>query len=218
MGSLGSKPSRASPQCDTNFGCACPKVWRSGRRGPRSTDPSRTCPCSPPQWALAGLCLGSLLTLLARLVCCKALAPCPTSPATSSDVPQRRQVLPWTETLQTTSLPPLPCCSREASLRFEKEESTVWLILTWAPTWNAGMPGSKRVAVGLGLPKGSWQPSSTLSFGVASPEGQGQVGGAVERMVYPYISLLCPRPFLLETLWVLPWREMRAINNLALAL
>lgn len=125
MGSLESKPSCASPQCDTNFGRVCPKVWRSGGRGPWSTDPSRTCPCSPPapQRALARLCLGALLSPPARLVRYNAPAPCSTSPATSSEVPQRRQVLPWAETLQTASLPPFPCCSTEASLRLRSKKA-----------------------------------------------------------------------------------------------
>lgn len=40
----------------------------------------------------------------------------------------------------------------------------------------------------------------------------------MERMLYPHISLFCPRPFLLETLRVLLQSDMRAMHVLTSAL
>lgn len=105
MGSLGSKPPCASPQCDTNFGRVCPRVWRSSGRGLLGTNPSRTCPCSPLPTAGSSQPVPEASSgPLARLVCCKALAPSSTSPAASLKVPQGGQVLPCTGTLPPWAL------------------------------------------------------------------------------------------------------------------
>jgi len=100
----------------------------------------------------------------------KAPSPCSASPATSSEVPQRRPVLPWAE------------CGR-----------------------------------GAGLAKGQLAAIRHPELWCGVSRGQGRVGGALERMLYPHVSL-CSRPFLLETLSILPRSDVRATNVLALAL
>lgn len=92
------------------------------------------------------------------------------------------------------------------------------LIQRGALALGTGMLGSWRVAGGLRLWKGSWQPPSALSFWCRVFRGQGQVGGAVERTLCPHISLLCHRPFLLESLKVIPQSDWLAMDVLTLAL
>lgn len=204
MGSLESKTSRASPQCDTNFVCICPRVWRSGGRGPGSMDPSRTCPCSPPapQQALGQAVSGGPCDPPARLVGYKALAPCSTSPAALPDVSQRRQILLWTETLQTTSFPPSAlCCSREASLCLRNKKAS------HGSFWHELPLEIWECSVAKGWPKGSWQ----LLFSWA-------LMWSLQKAKIGWGSYGEDSSFLLETLKVLLQSDVLAMHVLTSAL
>lgn len=122
----------------------------------------------------------------------KTPASCSTSPVPSSEVPQR-WLFPWMAALQTASLPPFPCCSREAPLRLRKKKAPRGSFWCELPLEIWGCPVAKGWLWGWACQRaaGSPRPPCTLSS-----RGQRQVGGAVERMLYP--------PHLLPLLQTLP--------------